>query len=31
MDAARARVTTAVPGIPRDQDGPVFREPSRPA
>ena len=26
MDAA-ARATTAVPGIPRDNDGPVFREP----
>jgi nitrile hydratase accessory protein len=25
MDAARA--TAAVPGIPRDEDGPVFREP----
>jgi nitrile hydratase accessory protein len=25
MDAARA--TEAVPGIPRDEDGPVFREP----
>ena len=27
MDAAAARVTGAVPGIPRDDDGPVFREP----
>jgi len=27
MDAASARVTGAVPGIPRDDDGPVFREP----
>ena len=27
MDAASARVTGAVPGIPRDEDGPVFREP----
>jgi nitrile hydratase accessory protein len=26
MDAA-ARATNAVPGIPRDDDGPVFREP----
>jgi nitrile hydratase accessory protein len=26
MDAA-ARATSAVPGIPRDDDGPVFREP----
>jgi nitrile hydratase accessory protein len=25
--AAAARATTAVPGIPRDDDGPVFREP----
>jgi nitrile hydratase accessory protein len=27
MDAAAARATSAVPGIPRDDDGPVFREP----
>ena len=27
MDAASARATSAVPGIPRDDDGPVFREP----
>ena len=27
MDAASARVTGIVPGIPRDSDGPVFREP----
>ena len=27
MDAAVAGVTGAVPGIPRDDDGPVFREP----
>ena len=27
MDAASARAASAVPGIPRDQDGPVFREP----
>src|SRR4030088_119358 len=27
MDAASARATGAVPGIPRDDDGPVFREP----
>jgi nitrile hydratase accessory protein len=27
MDAAAARATRAVPGIPRDGDGPVFREP----
>ena len=27
MDAASARAAGAVPGIPRDQDGPVFREP----
>jgi nitrile hydratase accessory protein len=27
MDAAAARATGAVPGIPRDDDGPVFREP----
>ena len=28
MDAARAReATDALPGIPRDEDGPVFREP----
>jgi nitrile hydratase accessory protein len=27
MDAAAAHVTNAVPGIPRDDDGPVFREP----
>src|SRR4030088_227948 len=27
MDAAAARATRAVPGIPRDDDGPVFREP----
>jgi nitrile hydratase accessory protein len=27
MDAASARATAAVPGIPRDVDGPVFREP----
>ena len=27
MDAASARATGAVPGIPRDEDGPVFREP----
>ena len=27
MDAAAARATAAVPGIPRDADGPVFREP----
>jgi nitrile hydratase accessory protein len=26
MDAA-ARATSAVPGVPRDDDGPVFREP----
>ena len=27
MDPMAARVTEAVPGIPRDDDGPVFREP----
>ncbi|SDK29168.1 MULTISPECIES: nitrile hydratase accessory protein [Bradyrhizobium] len=27
MVAAAARATDAVPGIPRDEDGPVFREP----
>src|SRR3954468_10317424 len=27
MDAASARVTGAVPGIPRDEDGPLCREP----
>jgi nitrile hydratase accessory protein len=27
MDAATADATRAVPGIPRDDDGPVFREP----
>jgi nitrile hydratase accessory protein len=27
MDAASARATGAVPGMPRDDDGPVFREP----
>jgi nitrile hydratase accessory protein len=27
MDAASADATGAVPGIPRDNDGPVFREP----
>jgi nitrile hydratase accessory protein len=27
MDAAAASATQAVPGIPRDNDGPVFREP----
>jgi nitrile hydratase accessory protein len=27
MDAAAARATGAVPGIPRDDDGPTFREP----
>jgi nitrile hydratase accessory protein len=27
MDAAAARAAGAVPGIPRDADGPVFREP----
>jgi nitrile hydratase accessory protein len=27
MDAAAARATSNVPGIPRDEDGPVFREP----
>ena len=27
MDAASARATGSVPGIPRDEDGPVFREP----
>jgi nitrile hydratase accessory protein len=27
MDAAAARATRAVPTIPRDDDGPVFREP----
>jgi nitrile hydratase accessory protein len=27
MDAASARATGAVPGIPRDDDGPVFRAP----
>ena len=27
MDAASAGATGAVPGIPRDDDGPVFREP----
>ena len=27
MDSAAARATSAVPGIPRDDDGPVFREP----
>ena len=27
MDAASARATGAVPGIPRDDEGPVFREP----
>jgi nitrile hydratase accessory protein len=26
-DAAAARAASAVPGIPRDEDGPVFREP----
>ena len=27
MDAASARATGSVPGIPRDDDGPVFRAP----
>ena len=27
MDATVARTTATVPGIPRDEDGPVFREP----
>ena len=27
MDAAAARAASAVPGLPRDDDGPVFREP----
>ena len=27
MDAAAARATDSVPGMPRDEDGPVFREP----
>ena len=27
MDAAAEIATTALPGIPRDDDGPVFREP----
>jgi nitrile hydratase accessory protein len=27
MDAASAQATKIVPGIPRDDDGPVFREP----
>ena len=27
MDVAAARATLAVPGIPRDEAGPVFREP----
>jgi nitrile hydratase accessory protein len=27
MDPAATHATTAVPGIPRDADGPVFREP----
>ena len=27
MDVASVRATGAVPGIPRDDDGPVFREP----
>jgi nitrile hydratase accessory protein len=27
MDAAAAQAASAVPGIPRDDDGPVFREP----
>ncbi len=27
MDAAAAGATSTVPGIPRDTDGPVFREP----
>lgn len=27
MDAAAARASDHVPGIPRDDDGPVFREP----
>src|SRR5258708_38614860 len=27
MDTAAARATGSVPGIPRDDDGPVFREP----
>ena len=27
MDAAAARAARSVPGIPRDDDGPVFREP----
>jgi nitrile hydratase accessory protein len=27
MEAAAASATAAVPGIPRDEDGPVFREP----
>jgi nitrile hydratase accessory protein len=27
MDAAAAHAASAVPGIPRDDDGPVFREP----
>ena len=27
METAAARATSALPGIPRDGDGPVFREP----
>jgi len=27
MDAAATQATSALPGIPRDDDGPVFREP----
>src|ERR1700693_4314856 len=27
MDATAAQATSALPGIPRDDDGPVFREP----
>ena len=27
MDATAAHATSAVPGVPRDDDGPVFREP----
>lgn len=27
MDSAAAHATASVPGIPRDDDGPVFREP----
>jgi nitrile hydratase accessory protein len=27
MEAAAAHATSAVPGVPRDDDGPVFREP----